>query len=81
MTSFFEKNIGAISGKVMQLNKLCDDLESTLDLSKPDYENVELIKAEAFKRNIRLTTKRAFVLLCRIKRKNAGWKLTEEKAV
>lgn len=73
-TSFFDKNIGVISGKVMRLNHLCRDLESNLDFSKPDYVNVELIKEEAFKRGIQLPTARAFKLLSRIKRKHAGWK-------
>lgn len=74
MTSFFDRNIGRISGRVLTINKLCNELESSLDLSKPDYVNVEVIKTEASRRNITLQTKRAYKLLCRIKQKQIGWR-------
>lgn len=79
MTSFFDKNIGAISGRVRAINSLCSDLESKLDLSKPDYENVEIIREEAYKRGVTLPPSRAFKLLCRIKRKQAGWTITNHE--
>lgn len=81
MTSFFDKNIGAISGRVRAINNLCSDLESTLDFSKPDYENVEIIRAEAHKRGLTLHKSRAAKLLCRIKRKQAGWTITNHEKI
>jgi len=76
MTGFFEKNIGRISGSVQRTNQLCRDLESQLDLSQPDYLNIERIKLTAHQRGTILTTQKAAKLLCRIKRKNAGWSMT-----
>lgn len=70
-----EIKIGVIQGRNLAIIKLCEDLENKLNFELPDYQNILTIKTEAFNRNIKMTDKRAFTILSRIKRKRSGYQI------